>query len=163
VTCATCGAPERSKRRAPVKPAPKTSSFPSGLFSVTAARVVSDSCNGRVRFETNELEIDVVGGVVQSAPDNRPYEAVLDRGALVARYAFNRNSICQTYRQLEIWRLERLGDDEVSGYRTTYFRDSRHGDCLQACKVVYAIEAVRVDEDEEGELKCPGDDPLCGI
>lgn len=160
VTCATCGAPERSRRRAPVERAARAA-FPSGVFSVTAARVVSDHCNGRVRFETNELEIDVTGGTVQSAPDNHLYEAVLDRGTLVARGAVARNSICQTYRQLEIWRLDRLGDNELSGYRTTYWRDSRHGDCLEACKVVYAVEAVRAEEGDE--VKCPDGDPLCGL
>jgi hypothetical protein len=171
VTCAGCGAPERSRRIKPVKPGP-TVEFPSGVFAITAARVVSDSCNGRLRFEARAIDVDMVAATVQTFPDNHAYEAVIDRQALVARGAFDKNTSCQTYRQLEIWRLDRHGDDEISGYRTTYWRDdrtARRGDCLEACKVVYAVEALRStdgDEREEGgrvPSSCDPSDPLCGL
>ena len=106
---------------------------------------------------------------VHSAPDDRVYEAVIDRGDLVARGAFGPNALCDIYRRLEIWRLERESDTELSGHRTTYFRNSgRTGDCLHACKVVYAVEAVRADDVEAGgeeasEPKCDPADPLCGL
>ena len=172
VTCATCGAPESSRKPAP---GPKVSpaAFPSGLFAITAARVVTDNCDNRLRFETTILDIDLGSATVMSGPDNHTYEAVLDRGELVARGAFDKNGTCQTYRQLEIWRLERDGNDELSGFRTTYWRDRRlsgNTDCLRACKVVYAIEAVRTDEaeskparPERPRVRCDPNDPLCGI
>lgn len=158
VMCASCGATERSKRAAPKKRPPETArvEFPSGVFAITNARVVVDRCNGRVRFETTVLEIDMAASVVVSAPDNHPYEAVLDRGELVARGAFNKSRFCQTYRQLEIWRLTDQGDGSLSGYRTTYWRDARtarRGDCLEACKVVFGVEAVRSEDDGEPELE----------
>lgn len=170
VMCATCGAQERAKRRPVDKHGVKTA-FPSGVFAITAARVVSDHCDNRLRFETSILDIDVAAASVHSAPDNRLYEAVLDRGELVARGAFDEEPACQTYRKLEIWRLERHGDDEISGFRTTYWRESRRGDCLEACKVVYAVEALRSDEGESGDDTgdegarddCDPNDPLCGI
>lgn len=150
--CASCGpeppAPEVKK------PAPprQAAEFPSGVFAITAARVVSDHCENRLRFSTKLLDIDLGGASVHSDPDNRLYEVVLDGATLVARGAFNRNSLCRTFKHLEIWRLERESDDEISGYRTTYWREpSRTGraDCLEACKVVYAVEAVRTDPESE--------------
>lgn len=152
--CAGCGAPERAKPE-PDKPAlPRPATFPSGVFAITAARVVSDHCDNRLRFSTKLLDIDLTGASVHSDPENRAYEAVLDGATLVARGAFTHNRLCRTYKHLEIWRLERESDDEISGYRTTYWRDpARDGsaDCLRACKVVYAVEAVRADPEGEAE------------
>lgn len=160
VTCATCGAPERSTPE-PEKPAPAPArSFPTGLFAITSARTVSDHCDNRLRFVTKLLEIDLTNSSVLSDPDSRIYEAVLEGKTLVARGAFDQDNLCKTFKHLEIWRLDAQGDDEISGYRTTFWRDpsrNRNADCLQACKVVYAVEAVRTDPDAEDAEDAEGE------
>jgi hypothetical protein len=132
--------------------APPASSFPSGSFRVTG-RAVTDRCEG-IRFASERLELDLESKVLSSDFEDRRYDVVIDGEELVARGAFDKMERCGTHQYLEIWRLGRAGDDEISGYLTTYVRQPERGNrsCLRACKVVFEVEAVRVKEAEgEGE------------
>jgi hypothetical protein len=131
-----------------VAAAPPARSFPSGRSRVTG-RAVTDRCEG-IRFASERLELDLESGTLTSDFEDRRYEVELDGEELVARGAFDKMARCGTHQYLEIWRLGRAGDDEISGYLTTYVRQPDRGDrsCLRTCKVVFEVEAVRAAEGE---------------
>ena len=119
--------------------------FPSGTFSVTSARRVTDHC-GNMQWESDTIEIDPVARTLYSTPDNRLYAMFIDKGDLVARGSFEPRDGCPTDTYVEIWRLEKESEDRLSGYVTTYSHFNS-GDCLHACKAVFAVELDRAEGD----------------
>lgn len=140
----------------PAEPAPPTAvaapdaaaapAFPSGKFRVSG-RPISDRCEG-VHFASQELEIDLEAGILDVDFEDRRYQIEMDGEELVARGAFEPSEGCGTHRWVEIWRLGRGSDDEISGFLTSYYRDPKLG-CLRSCKVVFEVEAERAKEGED--------------
>lgn len=126
---------------ADVEPEPEPVLFPGGSFAIERAREVTDHC-GNMVWGSKTIEIDPVTKTLYSSPDDRLYDTFIDRGALVARGMFEPRAACPNHTYVELWRLEKRGDDRLSGYVTTYSHFNA-ADCLHACKAVFEVDAVR--------------------
>lgn len=147
VACSSPAAPRPRATKPPRVAAVPAPAFPSGEFKVSG-RPVSDRCEG-VHFASQEMAIDLDAKILDVDFEDRRYQIEMDGNELVARGAFEESERCGTHRWIEIWRLGHEGSDEISGYLTSYYRDPKLG-CLRACKVVFEVEAERIDPDAEG-------------